>query len=270
MRHYDEKESSLIQFLTFEQDFQWQTREDESRIVMLTQGKLNITFCSMQNPLIISESKMFFLPAGDSLSAKALEKSSVIVIKTGKDYCLDELNISSIHGAKPNTHYLQMNSTLHTYVQSLRIYKESRINDDDLHILKIRELVCIMKMSYSDIELSGFFRLHQTNDFYFSEQVRKLSHNNLNVRLLAEQMNFSYSGFNKRFRKAFGMSAYNWLRKRRADMVYYELFYTDKSLKQISTDNKFATLSHFNEFCHKILGDSPRQLRKNKPLSLTE
>ncbi|NDW08670.1 helix-turn-helix domain-containing protein [Dysgonomonas sp. 520] len=278
MKDNDKNESALIRFLNFEKGSDWETKEGESRIIVVTKGRLGIS-SNMQNSLTVSESRLFFLPAGDHLSARVLEKSSVIVINLIDSVHLETLNISSICEQKPDISCLKMESVLHAYVRSLQMYEESGISSEVLYTLKIRELICILKMSYSNEELTDFFRSHLSNDFHFSEQVRKLSQNTLNVRLLAEKMNYSYSGFNKRFRKTFGMSAYSWLRQRRTNTVYYEIYYTNKTLKQISTDHKFATLSHFNEFCHKNLGKAPSEIRrkrrqesshKKEPLSLSQ
>ncbi|WP_163318631.1 helix-turn-helix domain-containing protein [Dysgonomonas sp. 520] len=261
MSHNYRKEEPLIRFRTFEQGSVWEEMDKESKIILITKGQLDISL-SMQNSLMISESGLFFLPVGTSLSAKILDKSSVVVITIGENNYPANLNISGMHEQKPDIYSLRMNRVLNAYVRSLQIYEENKVYSNALYTLKVRELIYILRASYSDEELSDFFRSHLANDFHFSEQVYKLSQNTLNVKLLAKSMNYSYSGFNKKFRKVFGTTAYLWLRQRRTNMVYYEIYYTNKSLKQISADNKFCTLSHFNEFCHKNLGKSPSEIRR--------
>ncbi|NDW09525.1 helix-turn-helix domain-containing protein [Dysgonomonas sp. 520] len=266
MVKYDNNESlaqsPLIRFLTLEKDSEWNTAEDQCRIVIVLEGRL-----SLSSGIQVSSSKLFFLPAGDRLSSSVMEKSYLLIVAPTDESCFDHFCISNIHEHEheSNLYCLQMDGVLQAYVRSLEIYKKSRIADHSLHVLKTKELMAILKLSYSREQLSDFFRSYQINDFRFVDRVHRLANNIMNVRQLAQVMNYSYSGFNKRFRKAFGMSAYSWIRKRRTDMIYYELYHTNKSLKQISTENKFATLSHFNEFCHKNLGDSPSRIRrKNK------
>ncbi|NDW09764.1 helix-turn-helix domain-containing protein [Dysgonomonas sp. 520] len=254
--------SSNILFVDLEKGSNWSTKQDNCRIILIISGRLNISFSDVQKNYV-SANKLFFLPAGYRCMINTLESSSFILIDINdENYLYDNFRMTEFKNAEQQiVNYLPFNNVMNGYIHSLLIYKNKNIDYNFLADIKAKELICILKASYTKKELNELFSTYLTNDLYFTEQVRKLSQDIRNVIELADQMHYSYSGFNKKFRKVFGVSAYSWLRKRRANTVYHEIYHTDKSLKQISTDNKFATLSHFNEFCHKVLGDSPRQIR---------
>ncbi|NDW08806.1 helix-turn-helix domain-containing protein [Dysgonomonas sp. 520] len=263
-----EKQGPLIEFLSFKENSEWKTKDHLCRIVLIRKGSLELSF-DYDRKATISCSKLFFLPPNYGLTIKVLEDSSLLLVTINDENYFDNLRIDDLRirnreKEEERICFLDMDNVLLNYIHSLQVYENNGIRDISLHILKIKELMCILKAFYSPDELNRFFSLYRSNDLYFSKQVYNLSQNIQSARQLAQALHYSYSGFNKRFRKVFGISAYLWLRQRRARAVYYELYHTDKSLKQISTDNKFNTLSHFNEFCHKILGDSPRQIRNRR------
>ncbi|NDW09794.1 helix-turn-helix domain-containing protein [Dysgonomonas sp. 520] len=256
---------SEIRFVDLEKGKQWDCRQENCGIILVISGRLNISFSDIKEESI-SANKFFFLPAGYGCMINALEKSSFVSIGINdEDYLYDNFRMKELKNTEQQDFsYLFFNDVMNGYIRSLLIYKDKNIDYNFLADIKAKELICILKASYIEEQLKGFFSTYLTNDLYFTEQVRKLTKSVRNVRELADLMHYSYSGFNKKFRKVFGVSAYSWLRQRRANTVFHEIYHTDKSLKQISTDNKFATLSHFNEFCHKILGASPRQIRNKK------
>ncbi|NDW08155.1 helix-turn-helix domain-containing protein [Dysgonomonas sp. 520] len=268
---YDEKmfpnETSPFEFLSLEKGCEWTNKDCQCRIILLLKGLLKITFAKREE-MTISSGKMFFLPLGQESSIATLERSSVLIISMKDESCFDGLGMDEKNhdecDKRLNMHCLQISDVLSEYIRSLQVYNSNEINSNLLYTLKMKELIYIIKASYSQTELNRFFYIYQISDLLFTGQVRQQSESIKNVRELAERMNYSYSGFNKRFRKAFGISAYSWLRKRRANMVYHDIYYTNKSLKQISTENMFSTLSHFNEFCHKNLGNSPSEIRRRR------
>ncbi|NDW10553.1 helix-turn-helix domain-containing protein [Dysgonomonas sp. 520] len=254
-----------IMFVDLERGKQWSSKQENCCFILIITGKLNIYLADIKEE-VIPANNLFFLPTGYGCLINALEKSSFVSIGINdEDYLYDSCRMKELKNAEQQgVSYLPFNNVMSGYIRSLLIYRGKNVDYNFLADIKAKELICILKASYTEEQLNGFFSTYITNDLYFTEQVRKLTKSVRNVRELADQMHYSYSGFNKKFRKVFGVSAYSWLRQRRANTVYHEIYHTDKSLKQISTDNKFATLSHFNEFCHKILGASPRQIRSKR------
>ncbi|NDW10350.1 AraC family transcriptional regulator [Dysgonomonas sp. 520] len=254
-----------IRFIDLDRGEKWVSQADNCRIVLIISGRLDTSFSDIKQESI-SANKLFFLPSGYGCMMSALENSSFLSIDiSDEEYLYDSFRMENL---KKSEHqgviYLSFNEVINGYINSLLIYKDKSVDYDFLADIKAKELICILKASCSKEQLDDFFSTYLTDDLYFSEQVRRLSQNIKNIKELSDQMHYSYSGFNKKFKKVFGTTAYSWFRQRRANQIFHEIYHTDKSLKQISTDNKFNTLSHFNEFCHKILGASPRQIRNER------
>ncbi|NDW09608.1 AraC family transcriptional regulator [Dysgonomonas sp. 520] len=263
----EEKKRQLIEFISLEKGEKLDLFWEDSKIVFVVCGKVNIS-----SPLLYSkkmiERKMLFVPVLHKIEIDPIEKSDIISISVTDGFgVFDSLYPIDSYGdmaCQHETSILSMNAGIYAYAYSLQMYGMQGSVDDDFSILKIKELSLVMKNFYSREELQFFFKTYLTNNLCFSEQVRSHLAYIKTVRQLAERMNYSYSGFNKRFRKTFGMSAYSWLRQQKTNVICHDICYTNKSLKQISAENKFTSLSHFNEFCHKVLGDSPRKIRSRR------
>ncbi|NDW08860.1 helix-turn-helix domain-containing protein [Dysgonomonas sp. 520] len=260
-------DNGIVEAIALDRGKLYTTDKDNSKIVLVTKGSIEFSF-SMYNNVEMDCGKMLFVPSGYGFRAMAMEDAAVIFFNITEEYdwcrAIAVGNNQLSQDVDDGISFLDVKDMLGSYVYSIELYLQKGYRDCNLMQLKIKELGCIMNVCYTKQELHDFFRLYQTNDLLFSEQVRKYSAEIRTVRQLSERMNYSYSGFNKRFRRVFGMSAYKWMKQQRARIVYHEIYETNKSLKQISADNKFMTLSHFNEFCHKVLGGSPRQIRKQR------
>lgn len=136
------------------------------------------------------------------------------------------------------------------------------LNDPAFIELKIRELMFIIKKEYKNTERMLFFyplfeREPEFVDFVYAnyKEVK-------NVKALAELSCYSQSGFEKKFRKVFGVPPSKWLRYRVTIDVYNDLIKSVKPFKEISQDYGFSSPSHFNNFCRDTLGGTPGELRK--------
>ncbi|NDW10570.1 helix-turn-helix domain-containing protein [Dysgonomonas sp. 520] len=260
-----EYEEKGILFVDLQKGQEWKTNRRNCSIILIGKGRLNISSLSHKDERI-SAGKIFLIPTGYETEVKAVEESALISIDISEE--INQLTHFQSDRTEENDNnqnlYLPFNEIVSAYIESLQTYKDIILDYNPLARIKIKELIYILKVFYTQKELNAFFSSYITNDLHFSEQVKILSQDTKNIRQLAEIMNYSYSGFNRRFRRSFGVSAYSWLRKRRANLVYHDIYYTNKSLKQISTENMFSTLSHFNEFCHKNLGNSPSEIRRKK------
>ena len=75
---------------------------------------------------------------------------------------------------------------------------------------------------------------------------------------------YSLSGFQKRFKKVFGVSAYHWMKDVRSKSIYHQINSTEKSFKEISDEYGFSSPSHFNDFCKVHFGTTPGRIRRKK------
>ncbi|WP_163321052.1 AraC family transcriptional regulator, partial [Dysgonomonas sp. 520] len=224
--------------------------------ILVMEGKIQVGLFTQ-----VSAPNMFFYPSQDKVIIKSVRDSKVVLLRFSNQLNLCNV-ITSFDQKEDSPTTLPVKSVIFNYIHTLEKYIERGIDSELLSELKLKEFGYILKHFYSEEQLQSFFKALPGNDSLFTEEVYSLSLSVRSVRQLAERMNYSYSGFNKRFRRVFNMSAYSWMRSQRAKQVYQDICQTSKSLKEISTNHKFATLSHFNEFCHKNLGNSPSEIRR--------
>ncbi|NDW11022.1 AraC family transcriptional regulator [Dysgonomonas sp. 520] len=257
---------SPIEFLQLNAGQSWVLEPGENKIILVMEGELKIR-SSIHPDIDVTASNMVFYPFQERVVLKAVKKSKVASIRFTNESGLCGI-LSSITADSTMKHQdektcpIPIKSIIYNHIDSIREYMDKNICDIYLFDLKLKEFGYILKHFYSEEQLQNLFETLHGNDLSFSEEVCNLSLSVRSVRQLAERMNYSYSGFNKRFRRVFNMSAYSWMRNQKAKLVYQDICQTSKSLKEISTNHKFATLSHFNEFCHKNLGNSPSEIRR--------
>ena len=239
---------------------------ENCRIIIVRSGKIRCSLHGYKDK-VAETGSLFLVPSGYKLSLNFLRNSSLMCISIMQRPVLQGLD-KSITQDVDSLFMLKSKQVIDDFINSLESYIAHGINSPELFSAKTTELLFLLENFYDKQELTAFFALYLTDDYSFREQVR-LNHMKVKtVRQLADLLHYSYSGFNKRFKRVFGVSAYGWMQQQRARLVYRELLLSEKPLKEISLDYSFVSLSHFNEFCHKELGASPSRIRKNRSVEL--
>ena len=241
----------------------------ENLLVVIRAGKINAFLDNLDRKEVISDS-FFIFPAGDTLYVEVEKDTQLMFIHIeNKMHLYKSLFFSSMQRnifekKEEGLFSLGTHPVLGDYFKSLEHYIDCNIDSSYFMDAKVTELFYILDTFYPKQQLAALFQPYLTNDYKFKEQVSLNYRKARSVRELAEALHYSYSGFNKRFKKVFNVSAYSWMQQQRAKMVYKELCLSNKTLKEISADYSFVSLSHFNEFCHKELGAAPSWIRKNR------
>ncbi|NDW08769.1 helix-turn-helix domain-containing protein [Dysgonomonas sp. 520] len=243
------REQSPVRFYSLSEGMEMSLKQEQGKILILSQGRIDVSMKS-DSSVRMNQQSMVYFPVGEVI-VKPLDDSRIVVISFSQG------------GTKEGKFTkLMLNDVMVAYIELLETYRNLYLKDDYLMQLKLKEFTFLLKSTYTEKQLHAFLGNQSAESSEFYAQVVSLSREIRNAKQLAMRMSYSYSGFNKRFRREFGMPAYQWLKQESAKLIYHEICYTNKSLKQISTDNRFSNLSHFNEFCHRELGASPRQIRK--------
>lgn len=132
--------------------------------------------------------------------------------------------------------------------------------------LKLNEILFLIGKFYSLEELALFFKDTLSNDVLFSDYIRKNVHKFRTMKDLAEDMNYTISGFEKRFKKVFKVTPYQWMKEKKAQRILYDLSMTNRLLKEIVDDYGFKSNNYFSDFCKSNFGASPGFIRKNRGL----
>ncbi len=209
------------------------------------------------------------IPLGCRLDGEVLEDLDILMIRLKREvvlcevFSLQKLAEGRALGSQPlDLVSLPVNDRMESFVQSMLVYLNDGLKCYYFFDLKVTELFFIFRAYYPKEDLFHFFRSILHDDSKFANFVISQSPHVRSVKELAGMINYSPSGFDKKFRKVFQVSAHRWMKQEQARRIFHEIN-TDKPLKQISTDFGFSSPSRFNDFCKEHFGSPPGQLRKS-------
>lgn len=79
---------------------------------------------------------------------------------------------------------------------------------------------------------------------------------------LAQMIGYGVNSFRMKFKKAFGIPAYEWLMQEKFKRLLVAIANSEDDFKNIIDEFDFSSHSHFYKFCKARFGYSPTELRK--------
>lgn len=272
--NYERSKRPLIEEIKMEKGQKYNMLPLENKIVFLLEGRISFSFGEFTNKLISKGEMVLLSTTGRRLSINVEEPSTFIVVRLRdiKQFCdcfpLDFYVNDKEDEFQYELNPLPINQRLALYLDFLEICVTDGLKCIYFFDIKLKELFFLFRAYYSKEELLSFFYPMMTNDITFSDFVMR-NHNKVKtVEELATLLHYSLSGFQKRFRKVFGVSAYQWMKEERSKSIFHEINSTGKTFKEISDDYGFSSPSHFNDFCKSNFGTTPGELRKKKSFLL--
>ena len=267
--NYEKDETSTIEIASIGKDKFWQAKSIDNKIVFVTKGRLRFIYGDYTG-LSIAEGSIMLVPSGLKFKAEALEDSQITIFRIRiriqqlcQTFSLERLR--PYYTNKDDSvipYYLRLDDRLMGYLTSLHLHIEDGLRCFNYFQLKLQELFFLFRGYYPKEELAAFFAPLLTADLSFSEAIYQNSSPMRTVSELADKMNYSLSGFQKRFKRVFGVSAHSWIIDKRQREILSDIHCTDKALKDISDKYGFSSPSHFNDFCKTHFGNPPGMLRK--------
>lgn len=141
--------------------------------------------------------------------------------------------------------------------------KELASNLLDIRFMELKRYIILMMLSklFRRDDLIYMFRYKPGEDFEFSELVFRHYNCGVNAQELATLTGVPIATFNRKFKKAFGMSVLHWLNTRREMSILMDLTTTDMTIKEIAAKYNL-TPNYLSDFCKKHLGDTPSSFRE--------
>lgn len=141
--------------------------------------------------------------------------------------------------------------------------KELASNLLDIRFMELKRYIILMMLSklFRRDDLIYMFRYKPGKDFEFSELVFRHYNCGVNAQELATLTGVPIATFNRKFKKAFGMSVLHWLNTRREISILMDLTTTDMTIKEIAAKYNL-TPNYLSDFCKKHLGDTPSSFRE--------
>lgn len=242
----------------------------EPEIVILLNGDIDISFERVENGRM-SAGEMVVLPPCSRVVIKSVAFAELLVfrLRTNTQLCdryslekLYEETDYDVKGFEDNLNTLRVNQKVVDFVRTLAESIGEGLRCIYFFEIKIKELFFILRAYYPKKALAAFFHSLLSADsgfLYFVLENYSKAHS---VKEFAQLAGYSLSGFDKQFRKVFGMSAYQWLKQKRLKSIYHDINCSPKTLREICEDHDFSSLSQFNDYCKKNFGMPPGKIRR--------
>lgn len=247
-----------------------------------------ILVCKSKNHLLFILSGGISITKQNSISIETVHENEIALLPHESDYVItanikckilslgflevtsfcDKLSFKSIlemsKGYEYKFHSLKMNSLFNTFALSIVHYMSDNISCVYLEKAKLAELFVLCRHYFTPVELFGFFYPLLTGKIYFRSEVMAYLPIAKNAKDLARLMGYSVDTFYKVFSSHFNESPYQWMLQQRSTFIKERLMEEDVPVKVIVDEFGFSSQSHFNTFCKRYLGGTPKQIRRGK------
>jgi AraC-like DNA-binding protein len=240
------------------------------------EGNLSVSFGMVVNKKA-EAGDFFLLPAYTEISVLAKTKATVfsfnlpILFSFCDHFSLERLYYESKKKKRKSnkTPFLKINEQIEAYINSFLPSWQKGLRCNFYLELKIKEFFFILRSCTPKEDLIAFFTPLLSDDMEFYRLVLEKYSSIKTAKELASVTNYSVAGFDKKFKKVFGMSARKWMTKQLADNIYHEIKCTTKSFIQISKEFGFSSSAHLCSFCKTTFNSTPKIIRngesKKKP-----
>jgi AraC-like DNA-binding protein len=265
---YDNNKDPIIQSFDLEKNELFITAGTYNQVIFLLRGNVTFSYGKYLN-IDLNEGSFLLIPHGFKSAIKIRDDSTIIIVNLLKINFCNHFSLEMLYklnkDIKMDTYPypLKINSVIRNYLNNLVDTMSDGLKCAYLHELKQKELLYYMRAYYPKKDLFSFFVPILSDDIVFSELIYKNLDKIKTITELADIVNYSVSGFKKRFVKVFGVSPYHWILKEKAKKIYYEINCSQKSFKEISIEFDFSSSAHFDKFCKKEFGMSPGVIRNN-------
>mgnify|MGYP003623431071 CR=1 FL=1 len=260
------KEIPSIEYVQYEAGQRKQDTLLLTHIILVTEGTFLLSYDHFLDHKL-RPGKILLLPPGCHFTVRAENYASALVFrfKEAIRFC-EGYSVSNMQAKKGlvanELSQLDLKPTIEKFMTLLKDNMEAGLRLEEYLKLKTEELLFLIRSYYTPDELKGFFLPLLSSNVQFHQFVLRYYRKVKTVKEFANLNNCSVSNFDKKFREAFGTSAYQWMQQKKIDLLYHEINATDKPLRQIAKEQKFLSLPQFNDYCKKHFGYPPGKMRK--------
>lgn len=264
--------NSMIEVIQLSEGFESEFKTNINEVVYLVEGKLRYKFQDYPQ-YDVDEQQIFLLPTGGFFSYTALMDSVVLTMRLDmhiqlcENYQIEWLSRNSEKNRSllgNEMRILDAKNGIRHFIHGLKDCIQEGIRCKYYFELKIREFFHLLLNNYTEDEIRIFLLPIISGDTVFSDYIRKNSHKYRTVEDLAESMCMSPKQFSKKFKTVFGNTAYDWMKKSKAQSIRREITMSQKPFKQIAVEYEFSSISTFAKFCKKELGNTPLRIRNGE------
>ncbi len=263
-----------IELIKHEAGYKDKYYTNTNEIIFILSGRIDISFNNSRQ-VIDGTEKMFFIHSDIFFAFESVTDIEVVIIrfKSNIDLCkfisinevkeYAELNSADIDSdISLNFTYLQIHERIYNVLENIKLYIEEGINYQEYLDLKIHEFFILMNMYYEKKDIYNFLRMIINDDAPFIDFIINnwMKYNSISE--IAEYLDMSTRQFSTTFKKAFGITAYKWIKTEKSKLIHKQLVTSNTPIKEIAFEYGFGSLPQFTKYCKTEMGFTPTEIRE--------
>jgi AraC-type DNA-binding domain-containing proteins len=234
-------------------------------LFFILKGELSVL--SDNNELNVCTESLFLVPFDSRLELMAVEDVTLVVHTFGNvDLLCEQFELSTLNLTPERMNFkvraLPIASPIQSFLMLLESYMKNKVLGGYLLSLKHKELIILLKTFYTKEEcIDLFFPVIKGSTSFVNVVIDSYKHAKT-IKELAEFCNLSLPTFNRKFKRNFNKSPYQWILMQKADDVKSLLLDHEVAICDIIEDYGFSSAAHFTTFCKKQIGMTPSEYRK--------
>lgn len=231
-------------------------------IFFVLSGSISVKINSVETHTVLSN-EMFMAQIDQSYEITMIQQTHFLIcyipIEAWYEKWIDNLTLPE-ENESGKFFKLPVKKVIMRFLSLLDLYLRESVSPLQFFELKRQELFYLLFFYYGENDLARFLQSVLSKDIQFKKIVMNNYLRAKNVQELAKLVNYSTSGFIKKFQKCFNESPYKWMQKQKAKHVSDEIIRGVKSLQEIANEYKFSSYQHFSGFCKSQLGSTPTEI----------
>jgi len=242
---------------------------DNHVVFYILKGEAKFAY-SVFSDTLAKENQMFFVPLGSELRYEVSEDFICVLFRLEDEIrfcdCFTGTMLKDVSKTikKDSPCVITADKFIRNYVENLRLLVSCKMLCRIFFDYKRKELLYLFQAFYPKDELALFFYEGLSENTSFSCSVIRNYRRFPTIAKLAESLNYTVSGFEKRFKKTFGVSPSKWLREQKAKDIYRDVCLGELNFKEITDKYNFSSTSTFNDFYKAVFGETPGVTRKKQ------
>lgn len=217
----------------------------------------------------VGEKQMFLIAAGDNFHGRAITDISLMRCSFTRDMSLcNRFSIEQLQkyiplGFQQEKCGITLLPIHELLFKELEVTREiMRTGMSCIHYQRIKKEMLFIELCgfYQKEDLARFFAPILGTDNDFKENVLQIYPQVETAQELIDRLNMSPSAFKRKFRETFGISARQWLIRKKEQKLIRDILMTNISIAELAEKYKF-TANYMTTFCRKHFGKSPTELR---------
>lgn len=264
--NYELDENPMVEIICDVEFFEKDTTD--ILIMYMLSGVISLSYGMIRDYPLIRGDFMLFQP-GIKITGKAKSPIKTLFIRINDHVSLcDKYTLEKLYKEEDimgiEHKHLTSNAIIKTYMDSFAENITNGLRCVRFIAMKSQELFYYLRAYYPKDELASFNLPLLNVDSRFMHFVWKNYRLVHNVEQLALLANCSMTALEAKFRKITGMPAGRWLSEQKAKNLYHDIYCGQKSLKDISNEYRFSSISHMGIFCRKYFGVTPGKIKTGK------